>query len=122
MKIDYIDLKKTNIRVKDNVLNKISDVIDGGIFVDTKYHEEFENNFSDWLRSLSNPYPLWNYVIGVSSGTAALEVALRCLDIGPGDEVIVPTMGWIVDASVVLSVGARPVSVSYTHLTLPTKA
>ena len=109
MKIDYINLKESNSKVKDNILSKISDVIDSSIFINSKYQEEFESNFSDWLRSLSNPYPLWNYVIGVSSGTAALEVALRCLDIGPGDEVISSTMGWVVDASVVLSVGAQPV-------------
>ena len=108
MKIDFIDLKGSNSRVKENVLNKISDVIDSGNFIGTKYHEEFESNFSDWLKKLSNN-PLENYVIGVSSGTTALEVALRCLDIGPGDEVIIPAIGWVVDASVVLSVGARPV-------------
>ena len=44
-----------------------------------------------------------------SSATAALEVALRVADVGPGDEVIVPAMSFAATANVVVRVGARPV-------------
>ncbi len=43
-----------------------------------------------------------------NSATAALELALRVADIGPDDEVIVPSLTWVATANVVLAVGATP--------------
>lgn len=49
------------------------------------------------------------FALGVTSGTAALEVALGALGIGPGDEVIVPVWSWISCFTAVVRLGARPV-------------
>lgn len=49
------------------------------------------------------------FALGVTSGTAALEVALGALGIGPGDEVIVPVWSWISCFTAVVRMGARPV-------------
>ena len=49
------------------------------------------------------------YGLGVSSGTAALEIALRAMKLGPGDEVIVPPYTFMASATAVLQVGALPV-------------
>lgn len=47
--------------------------------------------------------------VAVSSGTAALHMALLALDIGPGDDVIIPALTFVADANVVKLVGADPV-------------
>jgi len=62
--------------------------------------EGFEHNFAAYCEA--------QHGIGVSSGTAALELALRGLGIGPGDEVIVPTYSFIASAEAVTAVGAMP--------------
>jgi 8-amino-3,8-dideoxy-alpha-D-manno-octulosonate transaminase len=49
------------------------------------------------------------FALAVTSGTAALEVALGALGVGPGDEVIVPAWSWISCFTAVVRVGARPV-------------
>ncbi len=49
------------------------------------------------------------YALAVTSGTAALEVALGALGIGPGDEVILPAWSWISCFTAVVRSGARPV-------------
>ena len=49
------------------------------------------------------------YGIAVSNGTAALEIAIKALDIGEGDEVIIPTFTIISCAGAVVKTGAKPV-------------
>jgi dTDP-4-amino-4,6-dideoxygalactose transaminase len=61
----------------------------------------FECEFGDWLGCEPG--------VAVANGTAALEVCLRTLDIGPGDEVIVPSRTFIASASSAVMVGATPV-------------
>jgi len=61
---------------------------------------EFEKKFAEWQGS--------KYAISVATGTAALHVALSALDIGPGDEVIVPSYTFIATSFAVVQAGAIP--------------
>ncbi|HMK77193.1 MAG TPA: DegT/DnrJ/EryC1/StrS family aminotransferase, partial [Thermodesulfobacteriota bacterium] len=63
--------------------------------------ERFEKAFSGYLGG--------GDAIAVSSGTAALHLALTCLGLGEGDEVILPSLTFIATANAVLYVGAKPV-------------
>jgi len=63
--------------------------------------ERFENAFSGYLGG--------GHAIAVSSGTAALHLALTCLGLGEGDEVILPSLTFIATANAVLYAGAKPV-------------
>ena len=51
------------------------------------------------------------FCVPTANGSSALVIALAALDIGPGDEVIVPALTWVATASAVLRVGATPVFV-----------
>lgn len=61
---------------------------------------EFEKKFAEWQGS--------KFAVNVSSGTAALHVALTALGIGPGDEVIVPSYTFIASSFSVIQAGAIP--------------
>jgi len=72
--------------------------------------EGFERRFAEYIGT--------RFAVAVSSGTAALHLALLAHDIGPGDEVIVPTFTYIATANAVLYTGAKPTFVdidSYTY-------
>ncbi len=67
----------------------------------SNYLKKFESKFSQKIQR--------KYCIATSSCTGALQIALMALDIGPGDEVIVPDITWVSTASVVQAVGAKPI-------------
>lgn len=62
---------------------------------------EFEKEFAEFIGC--------RYAVALANGTVALELALRVLDIGPGDEVVTTPRSFIASASCAVAVGARPV-------------
>ena len=68
-----------------------------------RFIEEFENQWAAYCGR--------RYGIAVSSGTAALQVAVACLGLGPGDEVIMPTFTIISCATAIVYTGGVPVLV-----------
>ena len=90
---------KEEIQAVNSVLksgNLTSASLDGG-----KNVQELEKSTQKLVKS--------KYAIAVNSGTAALQAALHCLDVGPGDEVIVPSFSFVASANAILSTGAKPV-------------
>ena len=79
----------------------VLDVLESGEWWYGKRVKQFEADFAAFQSA--------QYGVTASSGTTALEVALQALDIGPGDEVIVPPYTFIATATAVLRVDAIPV-------------
>lgn len=88
-------------KVGDEELAAIKKVLESGFLTEGKETIEFEQNFAEYLGA--------SHAIATTSCTTALEIALRVLDIGPGDEVLVPDFTYPATADVVVLVGAEPI-------------
>jgi len=81
----------------------VQEVLDSGMLAQGKWVAEFEKEFSKYLGVKNS--------IAVSNGTAALDLVLKAIGVGVGDEVIVPDFTFIATANSVLFQGAKPVFV-----------
>jgi dTDP-3-amino-3,4,6-trideoxy-alpha-D-glucose transaminase len=95
LRLDFADSE-----LLEELLDAVRSVAERGAFTLGDEVEAFEREFAAYCES--------DFAVGVSSGTRALELALRALEIGPGDEVILPTNSFIATAEAVSAVGARP--------------
>jgi dTDP-3-amino-3,4,6-trideoxy-alpha-D-glucose transaminase len=84
----------------EELMGVVRKVAERGAFTLGEQVESFEREFADYCET--------DHAIGVSSGTEALVLALRALEIGPGDEVVVPSNSFIATAEAVSAVGATP--------------
>ena len=98
-KIPLFDLTKQYKHMVDDITNQFSNFLFFGQFVGGDRLEQFESSFARYHDS--------KYCVGVGSGTDALFLVLKALDIGPGDEVIVPTNTFIATAYAVSHTGAK---------------
>jgi perosamine synthetase len=85
------------------VTKALSDVVGSGWLTSGPVVAEFEERFAEHVGA--------SYAVSLNSCTAALHLALLANDVGPGDEVIVPTLTFAATAEVVLAVGATVVLV-----------
>ena len=102
-KIPLLDLVAQYETIKAEIDEAIQRVLDSGQFILGEDVSQFEDEMAAYLGV--------NHAIGVASGTDALILALRALDIGEGDEVILPASTFFATASTVMLVGAKPVLV-----------
>jgi dTDP-4-amino-4,6-dideoxygalactose transaminase len=110
MRIPFLDLRSMHTEVADELHAAWNEVTRSAKFVGGEFVERFE---AEWAG-----YCGVRHCVGVSSGTAALELCLRALGIGPGNEVIVPANTFIATAEAVAAVGAEPVFVDVDPSTL----
>ncbi len=101
--MEFIDLKEQYRRYQDTIDAKMRMVMHHGRYVMGPEIDELEAQLAEYVGV--------KHAITVASGTDSLEIALRALGIGPGDEVITVPFTWISTAEAVALVGARPVFV-----------
>jgi len=101
--MDFIDLKAQYTEYKEDINRAIAEVLEHGQFIMGKEVRELEERLAEFVGV--------KHCISVGSGTVSLEIALRALGIGPGDEVVTVPFTWISTAEVILAVGAKPVFV-----------
>ncbi len=99
--MEFIDLKAHYSRYKESIDARIHQVLDHGGYIMGPEIAELEQILGNYVGV--------KHCISVASGTDSLEIVLRALNIGPGDEVITVPFSWISTAEVIAQVGAKPV-------------
>jgi dTDP-4-amino-4,6-dideoxygalactose transaminase len=99
--IPLVDLAAQHAQVADEVAEGWARVLERTAFVGGPQVAEFEAAYASYLGVA--------HCVGVGNGTDALELALRALGIGPGDECVAPANTFIATAEAVARTGATPV-------------
>jgi dTDP-4-amino-4,6-dideoxygalactose transaminase len=101
--VPYLDLQTQYHALRSELLTALEEICESTSFVQGPATSEFEAKFADYCGV--------EHCVSLNSGTSALHLALRCLDVGPGDEVITVSMTFIATAWAISYVGATPVFV-----------
>lgn len=102
-KIPFFDLKKEYFSIKNEIDKAFIKVVESGNFTLGQPVLDFEQDFAKFCGA--------KYAIGVSSGTAALHLALLSLGIGSGDEVITVSHTFIATVEAISYIGAKTIFV-----------
>jgi dTDP-4-amino-4,6-dideoxygalactose transaminase len=103
------NIVKQNAQLRDELINNFVSVLDSGRYVSGPGVEKFEQEFAKYLSV--------EYAIGLSSGSSALELALKSVGVEKGDEVIVPSLTFIASIEAILEADAIPVLIDIDPLT-----
>ena len=103
MKIPFATFKPMHDEIRKDLDQAYNRVIDSNYFIQGKECELFEKEFADYCNA--------KYCVGVATGLDALYLILRAMNIGNGDEVIVPSNTYIATALAVSYCGATPIFV-----------
>ena len=103
MPVPLLDLRAQHATIRDEVSASVTDLIDSQLFILGAPVERLERD----VAALSHT----RHAVGCASGTDALLLALRALDIGPADEVITTPFTFFATGGTIHNVGATPVFV-----------
>jgi dTDP-4-amino-4,6-dideoxygalactose transaminase len=101
--VPFLDLKATYDELSSEIDAAVSRVCGSGWYIGGPEVESFERSFASYTHA--------QFCVGVANGLDALTLGLRALDIGAGDEVLVPSNTYIATWLAVSAVGATPVPV-----------
>lgn len=104
---DFIPIAKPIIGGEE--IKAVGEVLNSGMLVQGEAVKKFEDAFSSYLGVKNS--------VAVSNGTIALDLALKALDLKPGDEVVSPAFTFIATANSILYQGLRPVFVDVDEKT-----
>jgi len=99
----FLDLRAAYVELKSEIDVAVAQVLNSGWYVLGEEVEAFEREFAVYCET--------DHAIGVANGLDALHLALRAMEVGPGDEVIVPSNTFIATWLAVSQCGAIPVPV-----------
>jgi dTDP-3-amino-3,4,6-trideoxy-alpha-D-glucose transaminase len=105
----FIDLLATQREIGPALKEALAQVADSGRYLLGPELDAFEREFAEYCGV--------RHCVGVGSGMSAIELALRAIGIGPGDEVLVPAYTWVATWLAVSQVGAIPVPVDVEEAT-----
>ena len=103
MHIPFVDLKSQYLSLKEEFDEAILKVVSETAFIGGKYAKAFEDAFAEYLSV--------EHCVAVANGTDALEIGLKAIGVGEGDEILVPANTFFATAEAVGNVGATPVFV-----------
>lgn len=103
LRVPFLDLGVPHADIQEQLLASTSRVVMSNNFILGAEVEEFETRWAAYCES--------SFAIGVGNGLDALHLILRAVDVGPGDEVLVPDNTFIATWLAVTMCGATPVSV-----------
>lgn len=103
MKVPFLDLRAGYFELKAEVDAVMNSVLESGCYILGDEVNAFESEWAAYCEA--------KYAVGVANGLDALHLALRALEIGSGDEVIVPSHTYIATWLAVIQCGAKPVPV-----------
>lgn len=99
MKVPFSTFDVMHAEIRKEMLEKFAEVYDKGWFIQGEESALFEQDFAKWNGA--------KYCVGVATGLDAIYLALKALEIGEGDEVIVPSNTFIATALAVSYAGAK---------------
>ena len=109
-RVRFLDLARQVDTLRPELDAAIANVLDAGRFVGGEPVEQFEAEFAAWCGT--------EHAIGVASGTDAIEIALRAVGVGPGDEVITVANTCVPTIAGIEGSGATPVLVDADAATM----
>ena len=109
MRVPFVDLGRQHRALREELDRALGEVLDGGRFIGGPHVEAFERAFAAYCGARE--------AVGVANGTDAVELALRALGVGSGDEVITAANTCVPTVAGIEAAGATPVLVDVDERT-----